>query len=274
MAHRIAAAKIQLVVFDWAGTTVDHGCFAPVTPFVEALAHFGVTITLDEARAPMGLGKREHLRAILSMPRVAAEWRSKHGRDWTEQDLDRAYQEQFVPRQLASVREHSRLIPGLLDAVAWLREQGIKIGTSTGYFAEAAEIAYAEAAAQGYVPDCNVSPGDVPRGRPAPWMIYRNMEALGVYPPAAVLKLGDTVPDIEEGLAAGVWSAGVTHTGSDVGLSVEEFAALQPAERHNRVQRARARLIAAEAHEVINSVAELPELVARINARLMNGERP
>ncbi len=245
MTKTTSPASIRLVIFDWAGTTVDHGCFAPVIPFVEALAQFGVEITLDEAREPMGLGKRDHLKALSQTPRIGHLWQARHGRGWTEEDLDRIYQEQFIPRQLASVRDHCELIPGLLDVVAWLRSRGIKIGTSTGYFAEAARLTYAAAAEQGYTPDHNVTPGDVPAGRPAPWMIYRNMEALGVYPPSAVVKIGDTVPDIDEGLAAGVWSIGVTHTGSDVGLTAKDFASLGPADRQARIDRARQRLVTA-----------------------------
>ena len=265
---------VRLVVFDWAGTTVDHGCFAPVAPFVEALAHFGVEITLAEARAPMGQGKRDHLASILRMPRVAELWRAAHGRASTEADLDRVFAEQFMPRQLASVRRHCRLLPGLLESVAWLRAQGIKIGTTTGYFAEAAQLTWREGAAQGYVPDHNVSPGEVSAGRPAPWMIFRNMEALGIYPPAAVVKVGDTVPDVEEGLAAGVWSVGVTHTGSEVGMTEEDFASLAPAEKARRVDVARQRLVAAGAHLVIDSVADVPWLVTRINECIATGERP
>jgi phosphonoacetaldehyde hydrolase len=265
---------VRLVIFDWAGTTVDHGCFAPVAPFVDALAHFGVQVTLAEAREPMGVGKRDHLRAILAMPRVAELWRTVHGHPWTEADVDRVYQDQFIPRQLESVREHCQLIPGVLKSVAWLREHGIKVGTTTGYFAEAAERAWQAGAAQGYVPDHNVAPNEVPAGRPAPWMIYRNMEALGIYPPATVLKIGDTVPDIEEGLAAGVWSVGVTHTGSDVGCTVGEFAALAPLERNARVDRARHKLVSAGAHLVEDSVADVPKIITYINGWLADGERP
>jgi phosphonoacetaldehyde hydrolase len=265
---------VRLVIFDWAGTTVDHGCFAPVAPFVDALAHFGVQVTLAEAREPMGVGKRDHLRAILSMPRVAELWRTVHGHPWSEADVDRVYQEQFIPRQLESVRQHCQLIPGVLESVAWLRERGIKIGTTTGYFAEAAESAWQAGAAQGYLPDHNVAPNEVPAGRPAPWMIYRNMEALGIYPPVSVLKIGDTAPDIEEGLAAGVWSVGVTHTGSDVGCTAGEFAALAPAEREARANRACQKLLSAGAHFVVNSVADVPKLITYINGCLAEGELP
>ena len=88
------------------------------------------------------------------------------------------------------------------------------------------------------------------------------------------MKIGDTVPDIEEGLAAGVWSIGVTHSGSDVGCTVAEFAALTPAERQTRVDRARQRLVSAGAHLVVDSVADMPNLIPTINSWLAKGERP
>ena len=52
--------KPQLVIFDWAGTTVDYGCFAPVNAFALAFQKFGVTPTVEEIRAPMGMLKRDH----------------------------------------------------------------------------------------------------------------------------------------------------------------------------------------------------------------------
>ena len=230
----MSQSPVRLVVFDWAGTTIDHGCFAPVQPFVDALAAANVEITIAEARQPMGLSKRDHLCAILAMPRVAARWREVHHRDVVEADIDMLFHEQFMPRQLQCVRDCCDFVPGLLECVGELRARGIKIATSTGYFAEAARIVFDLAAQRGYRPDLNNCPDDVRAGRPAPWMIFRSMAALDVYPPSAVVKVGDTVPDIEEGLNAGAWSVGVTHTGSDVGMTAEQLAS-QPAEQRDRI---------------------------------------
>ena len=93
------------------------------------------------------------------------------------------------------------------------------------------------------------------------------MEATGVYPPAAVVKIGDTVPDIEEGRNAGVWTVGVSHTGSAVGCTADEFATLPDRERFERVAAATRALLAAGAHDVIPSAAEAPALVDRLNER-------
>jgi phosphonoacetaldehyde hydrolase len=264
---------IKLVVFDWAGTTVDHGCFAPVAPFVDALAQHGVNITAEQARGPMGLEKRDHLRALIGLPDAQRQWLEAHGSACGEADIDRIFAD-FVPLQLASVTGASVLIDGVLDTVAALRAQRIKIGTSTGYFAEAAERCYAAAAAQGYVPNCNVHPGNVTQGRPAPWMIFRNMETLAVYPPADVVKVGDTAPDIAEGLSAGAWSIGVAASGSEVGLSAGELASLPAAKRSRQVEEARTHLYEAGAHFVLDTVRDLPPLIATINELRARGESP
>lgn len=266
--------QIKLVVLDWAGTAVDFGCFAPVRPFVEALQRVGLTISEQQARGPMGLAKRDHLEALFRLPEAAAQWRSRHRREWNQDDVDLVYRDYFMPLQIECAGTCSAVITGLLEAVDALHRRGIKVGTTTGYFREAAEVAFQSASQQGYQPDHNVIPADVSAGRPAPWMIYRNMEALGVYPPAAVVKVGDTVFDIEEGLNAGAWSVGVTDSSSDVGLTQEQFSSLPDYERQIKITACSHRLRAAGAHDIIRTVAELPTLIDRIETRLKNGERP
>jgi phosphonoacetaldehyde hydrolase len=100
------------------------------------------------------------------------------------------------------------------------------------------------------------------------------MEATGVCPPAAVVKVGDTVPDVEEGRNAGVWTVGVTDSGSAVGLTAADFAALPPAERAARAGAAGRALLAAGAHAIIPSAAVLPALLDDLAERLSRGERP
>jgi phosphonoacetaldehyde hydrolase len=265
--------SVRLVVFDWAGTTVDHGCIGPVAPFVNVFARHGVTVSPAEARGPMGLHKKDHLLALLRTPVIADRWRRTHGRDWAEADLDRLYVE-FMPLQMEVIGDHARLVPGLLDCVAELRRREIRIGATTGYFREAAERVYRAAKEQGYVPDAAACAGDVSIGRPAPWMVFRVMETLGVYPPAAVVKVGDTVPDIHEGLNAGAWSVGVTSTSSEVGLSEEELAALGAAERMARLTQAQNKLLDAGAHAVLESLAELPGLLDNLSACPRPREKP
>ncbi len=267
------SAKVRLVIFDWAGTTVDHGSLAPLVPFVRTLAGRGVEITLEEARRPMGLHKKDHLRTLLQLPEVSRRWREQHGSGATEKDIDDLYCH-FIEFQLEVIDEFARLVPGLLDVVSVLRKRGIAIGATTGYFRAAAERVYLAAAAQGYSPDHCVCTEEVSAGRPAPWMIFRIMEALGHFPPAVVVKVGDTVPDIAEGLAAGAWSIGVLRSSSYVGCTEKEWDALPLAEQVRRLTNCREKLLSAGAHAVVETLAELPAVLEDLDARLERGEKP
>jgi phosphonoacetaldehyde hydrolase len=261
------------VVLDWAGTTIDHGSLAPVMPFVQAFRAEGLDISTDEAREPMGLDKKEHIRALLRVPAIARRWRERHGRDATEGDIEGLYSS-FQQFQLQVIDEFIDLTPGLLDCIEALRKSGIAIGATTGYFRAAAERVYGAAAARGYKPDCCVCAEDVPVGRPAPWMVFRIMEALGVFPPAAVVKVGDTVPDIGEGTSAGAWSIGVLRSSSDVGCTEKEWNALPPTEKARRLTACRQKLLAAGAHAVIETLAELPAVLEDFDSRLRRGTKP
>jgi phosphonoacetaldehyde hydrolase len=254
---------IRLVVFDWAGTVLDFGCFAPVAAFRDAFAQLGVEVSVAEARAPMGLHKKEHIRVMLREPGLACRWAEVHNRPADDTDVERLYSI-TTPLQIAAAGRHDDLVPGLLECVAAFRARGIKIGGTTGYFRAAALAAQEAAARQGYVSDVNVCADDVPMGRPAPFMLFRVMEAVGVYPADQVLKVGDTAHDIAEGRNAGAWSVGVIDSSSDMGLTPAQLQALPSLERARRREEVGAKLQAAGAHAVIFSLAELPALVDRM----------
>jgi phosphonoacetaldehyde hydrolase len=264
---------IRLVVLDWAGTTIDFGCLAPAGAFVAAFATRGVAVTLAEARGPMGLHKKDHLRAMLREPAVAAKWKAAVGRDWTEADVEELYRD-VTPRQVEAAARHSTLVAGVVEVVAVLRSRGVKVAATTGYFREADAVVREAARRQGYVPDFAIGADEVPAGRPAPWMIFRCMEALGVYPPAAVVKVGDTVVDIEDGRNAGCWSVGVVDSGNEMGLSEAEFRQLPAAELDRRREAIRRRFRASGAHAVLTEIRQLPALLDDLGERLRNGERP
>jgi phosphonoacetaldehyde hydrolase len=265
--------EIRLVVFDWAGTTIDFGCLAPAGAFVASFVARGVPVSIAEARGPMGLHKKDHIRAMLQTPRVATKWRTAVGRDWSETDVEEIYRD-VTPRQVQAARLYSTLVPNVLDTVRVLRASGIRIAGTTGYFREAAEVVLEAAAAQGYRPDYAICADEVPVGRPAPWMIFRAMEALGVYPPATVVKVGDTPVDIADGLNAGVWSVGVVDSSNEMGLAEAEFAALSAADRADRRAAVRQRFLTAGAHAVIDTLTELPGLVGVFNTQLATGMGP
>jgi phosphonoacetaldehyde hydrolase len=271
--NRPYTGPARAVVLDWAGTAVDYGCRGPVRVFVDVFAAEGVAVTEAEARQFMGLAKKDHIRAMGGLETVANRWREVRGATPDESDVDRMYQA-TEPMMVAAAARHADPIPGLLETVTALRDRDIRIGTSTGYTAPMMAALVPEAEKQGYRPDAVFCASDVPAGRPFPWMCYRNAMALGVYPMAAMIKVGDTISDIQEGRNAGMWTVGVTRSGNEMGLAEAEIDALDPTERDRRLSEIDERFRAAGAHFVIEGVWDLMPVVDAVEKRLARGETP
>jgi phosphonoacetaldehyde hydrolase len=271
--QRSYRGPLKAVILDWAGTTMDYGCYAPAVVFVQVYERQGVPISMVEAREPMGAHKKVHIRAISKMESVAKRWQEVHGRRPTEEDVDEMFKD-FVPLQLACLADYADLIPGTLEAVADFRQRGLKIGSSTGYTGEMMALLLEEAKKRGYEPDASVCATDVPAGRPYPYMCWQNAIKLQVYPAESVVKVGDTLPDIEEGLSAGMWTIGLAKTGNEIGLNAEEIAALDPEVYEARLARAYKRMQQTGAHYVVDGISDVPPILDDINARLARGERP
>ena len=266
--------KIEGIVFDWAGTTVDFGCFAPVQAFVQSFQAAGIDATMAEARAPMGLLKRDHIRAMLAMPRIKQLWESKHGRAADAHDVETIYA-CFEPLLLASLKMYTDPLPEVVQTVQLLRDAGLKIGSTTGYTDSMLEIVAAAARPKGYAPDFWITPDSTEAyGRPYPYMIFRNIEALRLKAPHTVIKVGDTVADIQEGTNAAVWSVGVAIGSSQMGLGLGEYQLLSEAEKQKAVLAAESAFLSAGADFTIASMKELPDLVETINDLLQQGKKP
>lgn len=259
------AEKVEAVIFDWAGTTVDYGCFAPVQAFISAFEKFGITPTVDEVRKPMGMLKRDHIKTMMNMERIHQEWIRLHKRDFTEEDIDAVYQcsETSI---LLILDGFAEVKPYVLETIENLRQKGIKIGSTTGYTDEMMDIVVPKAKENGYVPDFWCSPNAVGNmGRPYPYMIFKNLQELQVSSVRNVIKVGDTVSDIKEGLAAGVISVGVIEGSSLMALSEAEYNVLGEEEKKavcDKVQRA---YMDCGADYVLQNLSELPGLVERLS---------
>jgi len=270
---RAYRGPLRGVIFDWAGTMVDFGSRAPVGALTTLFQRRGVSVSEEQARAPMGLHKRDHIRAMLNESAIGAAFTTRHGLPFSEADVEAMYTD-LLPLTLAAVRDHATLIPGAAALCETLRKQGLRIGSTTGYSREMMAELLPIAARQGYRPDAVVTVSDVPAGRPAPWMCFRNAEQLDVYPMAALVKIGDTVADVGEGQAAGMWTVGFSRCGNEVGLSEAALSSLPVAEASQRIERAAARLREAGAHYVVEGPADVPAVLFQIAERLAHGEAP
>ena len=191
--------------------------------------------------------------------RISRLWEEIHGTVPGEEEAQKLFSI-FEDKLMSILHLYADPKPGVTEAVELLREKGIKIGSTTGYTDKMMEIVVPAAASKGYAPDVWFSPDSTgQKGRPYPYMIFRNMEALGLMDVCRVIKVGDTVSDIREGKNAGVLSAGIVTGSSEMGLSLEEFEALSPEEREEQCRRTEEKFLAAGADRVYRTLNELAE---------------
>lgn len=259
--------KINCIIMDWAGTAIDFGCFAPLHVFLSVFEEQGLEITYRQAREPMGLLKIDHIRAILNMLDVNRQFKILHHRPWTEEDVEAMYS-RFEKHLLASVVNFTDPIPGVIETLGKLKAQGIKIGSTTGYTDSMMEIVRPAAAEKGYEVDNLVTPSLLPAGRPAPYMIYKNMIDLAILSVDQVVKVGDTIADIREGINAKVHTVGVVTGSNELGLNEQEYRNMEPGQLARMKEEVFQRMLEAGAHYVIDSITDLPACIDEINASM------
>lgn len=259
-------SAISCVIFDWAGTTIDFGSLSPVSAFREAFARVGgIEVTEAETRAPMGLLKIDHIRTMLAMPSVAKRWEEKNGKKPGEAQAQDVYHA-FEPALMAVLDRHCDIKPGVIACMAELHRRGIRVGSTTGFTSAMMEVVAPAAASAGYAPETYVTADQVGGfGRPWPYMIFENMRRLRAPSVASVVKVGDTVSDMAEAVAAGVLPVAVIDGSSLMGLSVQEFHVLSADQLQQKRQEVRAAFVKAGARYVINDMSELPSLLTDLN---------
>jgi phosphonoacetaldehyde hydrolase len=265
--------NIKAVILDWAGTSVDFGCMGPARVFVEIFKRWNIDISAEQARLPMGLAKKDHTRVLLEMPEISQQWLDLYGRYPKEKDVDDIYT-LLTPVMNDIIKEFAVPIPGLLNFMEQVKHHGIKVGTTTGYMAGIMEKLVPEAQKLGFEPDCIVSSTDVSEGRPAPYMCYLNAIKMNVFPLNQMVKIGDTVADIQEGLNAGMWTIGLTKSGNEVGISWEEINEADPEIVKISIDKASKKLRRAGAHFIVDGIWDCLPVLEDIDKRIALGEKP
>ena len=184
---------IKLVIFDIAGTIIeDHG--EVVSAFAGALDKHRIPYTDDELKEWKGSSKEEVIRHFVERQGGGAVLESAVGIVYADFRiaLERHYREKGVVP-----------IVGAADTVAWLRERGIRIATTSGFYREVSELILESTGWRGMLA-ASISSSDVPAGRPAPYMIFRAMEGASVTSVREVVNVGDTPLDLQAGTNAGV----------------------------------------------------------------------
>ena len=97
-------------------------------------------------------------------------------------------------------------------------------------------------------------------------MSLKNVIELGVEAVQSCVQVDDTVPGIEEGLNAGMWTVGIAISGNEIGLTLADWRALPQRAGSASHPQARQRLLGGGAHYVIDTIADLPSCLDIIGA--------
>ena len=191
-----------MVVFDMAGTTVNEDNVVYKT-LQKAINKKGFDFTLDQVLAE-GAGK-EKLEAIQSILKVYARN--------TDKDLANEIYSDFMDL-LSKAYEDIDVLPqpNAEELFEILKKRNIRVILNTGYNADIADSLVKKLGwKKGIEFDSLITSSDVEKNRPDPEMIDLAMDIYGVIDPKKVIKVGDSIIDIEEGQNAGcVLNVGIT----------------------------------------------------------------
>jgi phosphonatase-like hydrolase len=193
----VTEQRIELVVLDIAGTSIDEGGAVYVALRTAVESHTSVPIPDDEFDQWKGTGKRQAIEGLLGQVTV--------------DEID-AVESDFTGRLLDAYRSVPPApLPGIVDAFAMLREHDIKIVLQTGYSrAIACPLLEQVDWRVGRDIDALITSDQVRASRPAPYLIFHAMEAVNVQSVSEVLVAGDTPNDLRAGANAGArYVAGV-----------------------------------------------------------------
>jgi phosphonatase-like hydrolase len=204
---------IELVVFDMVGTTIeDRG--QVIEAFRSSLHDHGIAVTDAELQPWRGASKRDVIRFYVQQREPG------DGRPVAAQ-VEQVYAGFRRHLERSFLEAGTRALPGAEATFAWLRERDIRVALTTGFDRRLADVILRSVGWQEGAIDISLSSDQVRTGRPAPYMIFHAMEALGVMDVRRVLKVGDTAMDLLAGANAGVrgvvgvlsGSQGIDHLG-------------------------------------------------------------
>ncbi len=186
---------VKLVIFDVAGTIIeDHG--EVLSCFGRALEMNGVHVDEGDLREWKGASKREVIRFFVERHLGSTEHSLETRIDRTFDDFRQLLKQQYGSAGVMPIK-------GAEATFRWLLDRNVCIATTTGFDREINDLVL-RAVGWGHVFTNKVCSTDVALGRPAPYMIFRAMEAARITDVSEVVNIGDTPLDLRAGTNAGV----------------------------------------------------------------------
>ena len=270
---------IKTIILDNSGTCLDPFVIAQAVVYKHLFREQNINISIEEARAPMGIRKDLHIAKLLQMPHIQYEFQKLYGRPSEKRDIDN-FVEQLTAIQLKIIPQYCHLIPTVLSTMETLRKQNIKF-SSSGFTTQIINSIQNTLDNKLYfdtiMTEDDFSPEDLHLSYPPkPFMIWGNLQKLNAWPIESVVKVDDTLAGIQEGLNAGCWSVGITDYSTYMNInSVEEWDLMDEEEKLQRRQYVRQKILnESGAHYVIQKFNELLPVITDINHRLSLGEKP
>ena len=183
---------IALVVFDMAGTTIEDSGQVPEA-FTTVLRQHGIEITDDALRAVRGASKRDAIRHFVV----------RHHKTGIDALTDRIFNDFRDYLAMLFKAGGVKPVAGAAETFRWLRGLGVRIALNTGFDRLTTDLIIDAVGWKSGVADAIICGDDVAMGRPAPYLIFRSMEATGVTSVHQVMCVGDTVLDMQAGHNAG-----------------------------------------------------------------------
>jgi phosphonatase-like hydrolase len=187
--------KIELVVFDMAGTTVNDD--DSVNRCLRwSLAAAGLSVTAAQVNAVMGLPKPTAIAMLIEQldPGNAPRQRVE------------AIHDDFVSRSIEFFRNDPSVheVRYATRVFQSLKKSAIRVALDTGFSRAIAQVILDRIGWSGSpLIDATICSDEVSRGRPHPDMIFALMSRFGIDDPRRVVKVGDTPADLQEGENAG-----------------------------------------------------------------------
>ena len=183
---------IALVVFDMAGTTIEDSGQVPEA-FTTVLRQHGMEITDDALRAVRGASKRDAIRHFVV----------RHHKTGIDALTDRIFNDFRDYLAMLFKAGGVKPVAGAAETFRWLRGLGVRIALNTGFDRLTTDLIIDAVGWKSGGADAIICGDDVAMGRPAPYLIFRSMEATGVTSVHQVMCVGDTVLDMQAGHNAG-----------------------------------------------------------------------
>lgn len=267
--------SVKSLVFDWSGTLIDKYSIIPINSMKDTFQKHNINIKHSDFIEKFGTKTDIHIKNIINKHHISEKWKINKGKYPNDNDIQTIYDD-YIINLLDHLENDTVLISDSKNIINMFQNIGIKIGITTNYNQEMVKIILKHITKHKINIDSYVTTEQVSNNiRPEPFMIYKNLDNMNIYPIQSVVKVDSTIFGIQEALEAGCWSIAVTQ--SSVYMNIENMSDekyLKDNDFHQKLQHSRNILLQSGAHYVINTIKELPEVIDDINCRIYRGEKP